>query len=97
MHIVKDQDAGTNIITVRGTGTNRNLAASAAFAQANLCAPQLKAEAHGAADLLAQAMQEQGMPDALPPDVMHAIVDRAARMGETGLEILWQLKRSGGM
>lgn len=32
VHIVKDQDAGMNIITVRGIGTNRNLAASVAFA-----------------------------------------------------------------
>jgi iron complex outermembrane receptor protein len=31
VHIVMDQDAGTNIITVRGIGTNRNLAASVAY------------------------------------------------------------------
>lgn len=31
VHMVSDQDAGTNIITVRGIGTNRNLPASVAF------------------------------------------------------------------
>jgi iron complex outermembrane receptor protein len=31
VHMVNDQDAGTNIITVRGIGTNRNLPASIAF------------------------------------------------------------------
>jgi iron complex outermembrane recepter protein len=31
VHIVNDQDTATNIITVRGIGTNRNLAASVAF------------------------------------------------------------------
>jgi iron complex outermembrane receptor protein len=31
VHIVEDQDAATNIITVRGIGTNRNLAASVAY------------------------------------------------------------------
>lgn len=31
VHIVNDQDTSTNIITVRGIGTNRNLAASVAF------------------------------------------------------------------
>lgn len=31
VHIVADQDAATNIVTVRGIGTNRNLAASVAY------------------------------------------------------------------
>ena len=31
VHMISDQDAGTNIITVRGIGTNRNLPASIAF------------------------------------------------------------------
>lgn len=31
VHMVADQDAATNIITVRGIGTNRNLAASVAY------------------------------------------------------------------
>jgi iron complex outermembrane recepter protein len=31
VHMVSDQDAATNIITVRGIGTNRNLAASVAY------------------------------------------------------------------
>ncbi|HKX55986.1 MAG TPA: TonB-dependent receptor [Xanthomonadales bacterium] len=31
MHIVNDQDAATNIVTIRGIGTNRNLAASIAY------------------------------------------------------------------
>jgi len=31
VHMISDQDAGTNIITVRGIGTNRNLPASIAY------------------------------------------------------------------
>jgi iron complex outermembrane receptor protein len=31
VHIIEDQDAATNIITVRGIGTNRNLAAAVAY------------------------------------------------------------------
>jgi iron complex outermembrane receptor protein len=31
VHMISDQDAGTNIITVRGIGTNRNLPASVAY------------------------------------------------------------------
>ena len=51
VHMVNDQDAATNIITVRGIGTNRNLAASVAFVVDGVVLPDSDAFSADLADV----------------------------------------------
>jgi iron complex outermembrane receptor protein len=51
VHMVNDQDAGTNIITVRGIGTNRNLPASVAYVVDGVILPDSDAFSADLADV----------------------------------------------
>lgn len=51
VHMISDQDAATNIITVRGIGTNRNLAASVAYVVDGVVLPDSDAFSADMADV----------------------------------------------
>ena len=51
VHMINDQDAATNIITVRGIGTNRNLAASVAYVVDGVVLPDSDAFSADMADV----------------------------------------------